>query len=115
MRQAGILAAAGIVALETMVDRLSDDHRHAKKLAEGLASIEGLELYMGMPQTNMVFVSVSETVPLTADLIAQRLANFRVKVGVVGKRSFRLVTHYWIGENDIDHTVSAFRAVRKEA
>lgn len=115
MRQAGILAAAGIVALETMVDRLSEDHQQAKKLAKGLASIEGLELYMGMPQTNMVFASISESVPMTADQVAQKLSDFRVKAGVVGRRSFRLVTHYWIGDDDIDQTIAAFRAVVKEA
>ena len=55
MRQAGILAAAGIVALETMVERLADDHRRARMLAEGLKEIPGIVLDPGTPYTNMVF------------------------------------------------------------
>lgn len=110
MRQAGVLAAAGIVALETMIDRLEDDHRRAKELARGLCEIDRLQLDFGMPQTNMVFVTLRGTTT-TAAKVAERLDRFGVKVGVTGERRFRLVTHYWIGDEGVQRTVEAFREV----
>jgi len=109
MRQAGILAAAGIVALEKMTIRLSEDHQRATRLAEGLSAIPGIKFAMGMPQSNMVFPSLSDEVKPAANDIAARLAGLGVKVGVVARRRFRLVTHYWITDEDIVYTVQAFR------
>lgn len=63
MRQAGVLAAAGIVALEKMVDRLVDDHKRAMLLAQGLEKIPGLRLDYGLPSSNMVFFSLEEAAP----------------------------------------------------
>jgi threonine aldolase len=112
MRQGGIIAAAGIVALNKMVDHLADDHRRAKKLAEGLALIPGLEIDPGSPYTNMVFLTISQDIEsLNADTVAERLAEHGVLVGVTGWRHFRLVTHYWIDDEDVDHAISAFGAV----
>jgi threonine aldolase len=111
MRQAGILAAAGIVALETMVDRLGEDHARARRMAEGLARIPGLELEPGTPFTNMIFVGLSEQVRLDTREIAKRMADHEVRVGVVGKRRFRLVLHYWIEDAGVEQTVQAFQAV----
>ncbi|MBN1145900.1 MAG: low-specificity L-threonine aldolase [Anaerolineales bacterium] len=112
MRQAGVLAAAGIVALESMVDRLAEDHARARRLAQGLAQIPGLALDPGAPQTNMVFLSLAEeTAPLTARQVVQRLAERGVLVGAVGERRFRLVTHYWIDDQDIDNALAAFAQV----
>ena len=111
MRQAGILAAAGIIALETMVDRLSEDHARAKRLAEGLSKVPGLVLDPGTPCTNMVFMNLSDEVLLDARETAKRLVAFGVKVGVVGPRRFRLVTHNWIDDAGIDRTISAFEQV----
>lgn len=112
MRQAGVLAAAGIVALETMVDRLSDDHKRARSLAQGLAQIPGLILDTGTPYTNMVFLSLEDDAQIgTASQVARRLADQGVKVGVVSERRFRLVTHYWIGDEAVEQAISAFRAV----
>ncbi|MGB9800928.1 MAG: low-specificity L-threonine aldolase [Thermanaerothrix sp.] len=111
MRQAGILAAAGIVALETMIDRLTEDHRRARMLAEGLVRLPGISLTMGMPATNMVFISLDESLPIDASAFAARLADYGVRVGVVGMRQFRLVTHYWIGDAEVAQTLEAFRAV----
>jgi len=108
MRQAGILAAAGIVALETMVDRLAEDHQRARNLADGLQQVRGLELDAGTPATNMVFVSLAANVPVNARQVAARLKELGVLVGVVAERRFRLVTHYWIDDDGVDVAVRAF-------
>ena len=111
MRQAGILAAAGIVALETMVDRLGDDHRRAKRLAEGLQEIPGLELDPGTPYTNMIFMGIAEQVGQETRDIVTRLAELGVRVGVTGKRRLRLVLHYWIDDAGVEKTIQAFKVV----
>ncbi len=111
MRQAGILAAAGIVALETMPAHLAQDHRRARLLAQGLAALPGIELDAGAPQTNMVFCSLNPSVPLSAAEIAARLKERQVLVGVVGARRFRLVTHYWINDETVARAIEAFREV----
>jgi len=115
MRQAGILAAAGIVALETMVDRLAEDHARARRLAGCLAEIPGIVLSPNTPQTNMVFVGLSEDVALTADQVEHRLIEHGVKVGVVGSRQFRLVVHYWIDDLAVDRAASAFNLVLRQS
>jgi len=115
MRQAGILAAAGILALETMVDRLAEDHRRARSLADGLASISGLHLDPGTPFTNMIFLNVDEQAttggqPATADRLAEMLEAQGVRLGIVGPRRFRLVTHYWIDDSAVQQAIAAFRS-----
>lgn len=111
MRQAGILAAAGIVALETMIDRLAEDHQRARLLAQGLNSIDGLILNPGTPQTNMIFCRLSDRIPFDAKETAVRLAAKGIKAGVVAERGFRLVLHYWITDADVEKTVRAFGEV----
>lgn len=112
MRQAGILAAAGIVALQEMIERLEEDHRRAAVLANELSEIPGLVLDLGMPQTNMVFLSLAEDyTPLSAAEIAQGLKQSKILIGVVGERSFRLVTHYWINDEAVEQTLVAFRKI----
>jgi threonine aldolase len=111
MRQAGILAAAGIVALETMVDRLADDHARAKRLSAGLMDIPGLVLDPGTPFTNMIFAGLAEHVPQDTAEIIKQLADRGVRVGVAGKRRFRLVLHYWIDDLGVEKAIQAFRAV----
>jgi threonine aldolase len=111
MRQAGVLAAAGIVALEQMVDRLADDHRRARQLAIGLAKIPGLQLTIAIPPSNMVFVSIDEKVLFSAAEVIARLYEHKVRVGAVGSRGFRLVTHYWIDDEGVDRTLKAFAQV----
>ena len=115
MRQAGILAAAGIIALESMIDRLAEDHARAKRLAQGLAGIPGIELDPGTPYTNMVFLSLSDEVPLSAKEVAAALENQEVRVGATGNRRFRLVTHYWIDDTGVDRAVQAFSQVLGKA
>ncbi|MGQ9832406.1 MAG: low-specificity L-threonine aldolase [Candidatus Villigracilaceae bacterium] len=108
MRQAGILAAAGIVALESMVDRLAEDHARAKKLAAGLRQIPGLILDPE-PATNMVFVRLSPEVPLETTQVVERLRQRGILIGVSEPRRFRLVLHYWVDDSGVERAVSAFR------
>ncbi len=96
MRQAGILAAAGIVALEKMIGRLSEDHARARDLARGLRQIPGIILDQELPATNMVFLSLDSDVDFNAAEIADKLKSLGILVGDIGPRSFRLVLHYWI-------------------
>lgn len=111
MRQAGILAAAGIVALEKMTKRLDEDHQRAKAIADGLAKIPGIQFDMGMPQTNMVFPSLAKDVPMDAAEVAGKLTGLGIRIGVVGERRFRLVTHYWITDEDVTSVIRAFKSV----
>jgi threonine aldolase len=111
MRQAGVLAAAGIVALETMVSRLEEDHCRARRLAHGLADIPGIRVERADPPTNMVFAMLDDRVELDASQVAQRLLEYKVKVGAVGKRRFRMVTHYWVDDEGINRTLQAFRRI----
>jgi threonine aldolase len=115
MRQAGILAAAGIVALETMVDRLSEDHVRASNLAEQLSIVPGINLDPGTPFTNMVFLSLGKEISKSAAEFSQALRLRNVLVGVVAERSFRLVTHYWLEEIHIERAAEVFQAVAKES
>jgi threonine aldolase len=114
MRQAGVLAAAGIVALEKMRDRLAEDHARARRLGECLANIPDLVLDPGTPQTNMIFLSLAEHVPLEASEVAARLAQSGVLVGAIDTRRFRLVTHYWVDDRGVDRAVAAFEQVMQE-
>ncbi len=110
MRQAGIVAAAGIVALETMIERLAEDHARARNLAEGLSEIPQIVLD-GTPATNMVFFNLADSVKLTAGQIETRLQEQGILVHATGKRRFRLVTHYWIDDFAVQKTVEVFKAV----
>lgn len=110
MRQAGIIAAAGIVALEGMIDRLADDHASARALADGLREIPQVALD-GMPQTNMLFFNLADSVQLTVEQIEARMRERGILVHATGKRRFRLVTHYWIDDDGVEKTIAAFKAV----
>jgi threonine aldolase len=111
MRQAGILAAAGIVALETIVPRLAEDHHRARELAAGLETIPGVILDPGTPFTNMIYLTLQQDIPIDARQVALRLKEMNILVGVVGARRFRLVTHYWIDSDIVSQTVNAFQEV----
>jgi threonine aldolase len=105
MRQAGILAAAGIVALEKMVDRLPEDHENAQRLVRGLSKLDGLVLDPGTGQTNMVFANLDARVKMDAKQVAAKLSEDGVKIGVVGPRRFRMVTHCWVDESGVERTI----------
>ncbi len=110
MRQAGVLAAAGIIALETMIDRLAEDHDTAKRLAEGLSHLPGIEIDPQRVPTNIVILELAPDAISPAQL-AQGLAARGVKVGSIGGRRIRAVTHHLIETQDIDYALSAFEEV----
>lgn len=111
MRQVGILAAAGIVALETMVERLAEDHSRARYLAESLSEISAILLDPGSPATNMIFFTLADSVKLSTAEIEKKLAKRGILTSASGPRRFRLVTHCWIDDLGVDKTVAAFREV----
>jgi threonine aldolase len=116
MRQAGILAAAGIVALETMPTRLADDHRRARTLAQGLGTIRRLEVETPDPASNMVYFRLAPSAPLDATGLRERLRAEGVLIHEVGPRRVRLVLHYWIDDAAVEQALSAFaRALDGEA
>ncbi|MHB0869855.1 MAG: low-specificity L-threonine aldolase [Chloroflexota bacterium] len=110
MRQAGILAAAGIVALEEMVDRLAEDHANARTLAEGIAGLPGVRVDLGAVQTNIVVVELVRDDLPPAQFIA-RMAELGVKVTPFGSNLVRLVTHHGIGSGDVERAIQAARKV----
>jgi threonine aldolase len=109
MRQAGVLAAAGIVALETMVDRLAEDHRRARALAQGLGAIPGITLENDAPASNMVYIRLAPDAPLDEAGLQQALAQQAIKIGPVGPRRIRFVLHYWVDDDGVARTVEAIR------
>lgn len=112
MRQAGILAAAGIVALEKMVDRLVEDHQRAKRLAAGLAEIPQLRVF---PQyTNIIRFQLADGSELKADELVTKLAGEGIRIGHGGPWGFRAVTHYWIDDAAIEKTLTALRKIFKD-
>jgi threonine aldolase len=115
MRQAGVIASAGIVALEEMVDRLADDHANAKRLAYGLSEIPGIQLEPEEVKTNIVFFDLSDDVPHSAEKVVARLRDEgKVLLGVSGERTFRAVTHYWVGAAEVDILLSRLpKAMRR--
>lgn len=109
MRQAGVLAAAGMIALQKMRHRLEEDHMRATVLAEGLMELPGLELDPSGPATNMVYCSLDEEVPYSGEGFAGRLKEEGVLVGHTGNRRYRLVTHYWIDDQAVQDVIQAFQ------
>jgi len=107
MRQAGVLAAAGIVALTQMVDRLADDHANAKKMAEGLADTPDIAIDPDQIKSNIVFFELTRQ-DLTAQQLVTQLEAEGVRMLPVGPQRVRAVTHYHITSEDIDYTLSTF-------
>jgi len=112
MRQAGVLAAAGIVALEEMVDRLADDHANAKKLAQGLAQIPGLSIDPDQVPTNIVFFEVTRK-GLTPQAFVQQIEVEGVRMLPAAAGKIRAVTHYHITSEDIDQALKVISKVMK--
>lgn len=110
MRQVGIIAAAGIVALEQMVERLAEDHENARRLAEGLADLEGLSLGgLEKVRTNIIYIDLTSDLPSIET--AQKLEKAGVRVNPSGPRRLRAVTHHGITAEDVDRAVDVFRKI----
>ncbi|MCC7358204.1 MAG: low-specificity L-threonine aldolase [Anaerolineales bacterium] len=111
LRQAGVLAAAGLIALDSMIERLEDDHANARALAAGLRSVPGLALRTPNPATNMVYFDLTPPARLQSDQLVDHLRRRGIVLDGDGGSHFRLVTHYWVSAADIEKTVAAFRDV----
>jgi threonine aldolase len=110
MRQAGILAAAGLVALAQMIDRLAEDHANARALAEGINNLAGVTA--PMPQTNMVFMTVTDP-RFDGASLAGALTRAGVACNATGPRTVRLVTHKDVAAADIPVVLARLAAVLK--
>ncbi len=109
LRQAGVIAAPGIVALETMVDRLREDHVNARALAEGLARIRGITIDLATVQTNIVRYDIAG-LGMDATTYVAKLREHGILTGGAGTK-IRMVTHRMISREDIDTTLHAIQAL----
>lgn len=109
MRQSGVIAAAGLVALESMVERLPEDHRRARRLAEALAEIDGIAIDLEAVQTNIVIFKTEPAVEQSA--FVERMKANGVLVSNYGTRGVRMVTHYQVDDAAIDHAIEAAQSV----
>jgi threonine aldolase len=103
MRQAGIVAAGCIYALENNIERLAEDHQNAETLARGLAGMDGIELITESPETNMVFFNIRSDNMGTSEFL-DRIANMGVRMGAIG-RGVRAVTHRDVSAEDVRRAV----------
>ncbi len=110
MRQVGVLAAAGIVALDTMVERLAEDHANAQYMARELADMEGLAVDVAAVQTNILFVDVSKVGAPVASIVEELKAR-NVLINNVGPSHLRIVTHFDAPRRHCEVAVEALREV----
>lgn len=106
MRQAGVTAAAGLVAADQMIERLAEDHAHAKRLATGLADVVGIRVDPAAVETNIVNIEI-ESARSPGELAAE-LADRGVRISVGGFPRVRLVTHYEVSAQDVQRVIAAF-------
>jgi len=102
MRQVGVLAAAGLVALDTMVDRLAEDHANARTMAEGLAELPGITCDLERVQTNLVFFDLEH---MTAPAFVEECRRRGLLSDWMGPKRMRFVTHYGISPDDVQSTL----------
>ena len=108
MRQVGILAAAGLIAIHEMIDRLHEDHETACQLGEGLAQIPNANVIS--INTNFVFFEISENAGISSAELVERLhKDYNIRISTYGSQSFRLRTHYWITPERVQTIVNAVR------
>jgi len=114
MRQAGIIAAAGLYALDHNVARLGEDHTHAKILARGLAEIPGIAIDVAHVETNLVFFDVAGT-GLTAAEVVARLGARGGRLGANTRTRIRAVTHLDVTQADVERAVAIAQEVLGKA
>jgi threonine aldolase len=114
MRQAGVIAAAGIIAIEKMVDRLRDDHENARMLAKGLGAIDGIAIDLSQVQTNIVAYDVSG-LGIDGQRWVAKLNETGVKAGPLEAGRVRMVTHRGIEKEDIEFTLNVAEKVAHES
>lgn len=110
MRQAGIIAAPGIIALQRMVNRLEDDHLNARKLAQGLYEIENSLLNLNQVHTNIVSIDIS-SLKIESNVLLQQLNEKGIKIKKTGSHQFRMITHHQISAHDINYVLNVFKEV----
>ena len=108
MRQVGLIAAAGLYALENHLPLIKDDHRRALELARGLNEIDGLILMNEVPPSNMVYVQFNEEVSLSVNDIVGKLRKRGILVGRESEAQLRLVLHLWISDEDVQKVIQGF-------
>ena len=113
MRQAGIIAAAGIVSLTSMIERLENDHDDAQRLAQGLSTIKGIVIDPKTVRTNMVYFDLAPDAKWNAHELQKKLEERNIKVGAVAARRIRAVLHYWISPAQVDRAVEVIKEVMK--
>ena len=111
MRQVGVIAAAGIISIEKMTSRLGEDHARAKRLADGLREVHGVAVDEGSPKTNMIYFNLTDDCKLTFMQIGERLKDHSILIDADHPTRVRLVTHYWIDDDAVDRSISAFKKI----
>jgi threonine aldolase len=114
MRQAGILAAAGLYALDHNIDRLREDHENARRLAEALNALDGLSVDLERTQTNIIAVEVSESAPWSATEIQEAMAERSILFLAMGPSRLRLVTNLDVSRDGIDAAIAALQDLWKQ-
>ena len=112
MRQAGVIAAAGIVALERMIDRLAEDHANAKYLAYGLANVPGITIQPESIQTNIVIFKPPASIPIPEFI--NQMTQRGVRFSILDSQRVRAITHRMISKNDIDEALSKIDSYIKD-
>ena len=110
MRQAGVLAAAGLVALEKMTDRIIDDHNNARTLAEGISNIDGIRINLDRVKTNIIYFSLDHP-KVGGALLLEKMAEKNIHFFELGPSWFRLVTHAGVSKHDVDDVVGEFERI----
>ena len=106
MRQAGILAAAGLHALDHHVERLADDHTRARRLAAALDAMDAYSVDLDAVETNMAYITTGDG--RSAESVVAELATLGVDVLALGPATLRAVTHLHLSDDDIDRAIAAF-------
>lgn len=111
MRQAGIIAAGGVYALDHHVDRLAQDHENAQQLAQGLTSFQGVTIKPQEVETNLVFFDLTPEAPMTAPQLLGRLQDAGVRMSAMGRTRIRAVTHLDISRQDVEMALEIMHQV----